>query len=472
MLTTLRDRLRVGGDDGVALIAVVMVSMVALALVAVVLGTGEHADHASTRDRNSELALGVAEAGVQEAIAKIEAYGGTSAGFNFSGQTPEGTYQVTVSRTLSRYTVVSGAEVGGESARARKRKVKVTLAPPRVFHDTLFSNTSIQLKNNDTITGDVWANDSVLLEGGGLLKGSLTAARSWIHIQSNSEVTGEIWSGGYTPSTVWAIKLESGVKVGGSVKASVSAPTDPVTCGNEQGSNYHVPTDNGVAIAGDLRTWGAKTGPGVVSGTYTSGICTAAAIPRPLPVFTFNQNNYDPATFHAFGSVAEFQTWLSGNLADLRGTFYIAESSPSQVNRIDLTGAKVTGDVTIVTGAPVFTNGVEEVGTTPRLFVVASSYQPPVGSACDVDQDASECAVHLKNNFKLINDNCITATLIYANRGPVAVKNGAEQCGSIYADSILVKNNQILRYDPRVAQVVGFGPVTYDVERWEELPPS
>jgi hypothetical protein len=38
----------------------------------------------------------------------------------------------------------------------------------------------------------------------------------------------------------------------------------------------------------------------------------------------------------------------------------------------------------------------------------------------------------------------------------------------IYADTILVMNNQTLSYDPRIARIVGFGDHTYEIARWEE----
>ena len=32
-----------------------------------------------------------------------------------------------------------------------------------------------------------------------------------------------------------------------------------------------------------------------------------------------------------------------------------------------------------------------------------------------------------------------------------------------------MKNNQVTTYDPRVEQIVGFGPVTLEQESWQEL---
>jgi hypothetical protein len=102
------------------------------------------------------------------------------------------------------------------------------------------------------------------------------------------------------------------------------------------------------------------------------------------------------------------------------------------------------------------------------VAVLISTYAPPVGTSCDLNQDKSECAVHLKNNFATSGN---TAVLVYAPYGPVAVKNNAIQYGAVYADSIQIKNNQTLTYDARVERVVGFGSPTLEVTRWVEIKP-
>jgi hypothetical protein len=60
--------------------------------------------------------------------------------------------------------------------------------------------------------------------------------------------------------------------------------------------------------------------------------------------------------------------------------------------------------------------------------------------------------------------------LVYSPYGPVAIKNSEIQFGSIYADNIQIKNNQELTYDARVERVVGFEPVTLEVQTWLEIP--
>ena len=85
-----------------------------------------------------------------------------------------------------------------------------------------------------------------------------------------------------------------------------------------------------------------------------------------------------------------------------------------------------------------------------------------------MNQDNSECSIHLKNNFE---PTCSTAVLTYSAFGPTVVKNNASECGAVYADSIEIKNNQTMTYDARIERIIGFGPVTLEVTRWLELKP-
>jgi oxalate decarboxylase/phosphoglucose isomerase-like protein (cupin superfamily) len=127
----------------------------------------------------------------------------------------------------------------------------------------------------------------------------------------------------------------------------------------------------------------------------------------------------------------------------------------------------IIGDTVIATNTPIYTDAMTD-NTTDAVLVLASTYKPPTGSSCDLNQDKSECSIHLKNNFQTTDQ---TAVLAYAPFGPVAIKNNQIQFGAVYADNIEIKNNQSMTYDPRVERPVGFGPQTYVVQTWLELAP-
>jgi hypothetical protein len=541
------------GDEGSALITVVLVSMVVGALAALALASGRQSESSSASDRNHEQSLGGAEAGLNQVVARISGQAVTSpgqgvpnywvmapgatlpssctaggqcaaaladttatTGYNagsFSGTTPQGKYWYWVTRcgrsltpalpcpgaALAQGFIVDIQAATGVNILKRGRHVQVTLTPPARFPNNasyaLFSNTSIVVQNNDQVLdGDVWANDNVLVSNSNAdptLRGSLTSLKGWIELDQGVHVTGNAWSGGYNTSgsSPWAVNLGGGAIVDGWVKASVYNPTDPTTCGNETRSNYNVVMSSGSSIGSGLTTLGTPTGAGTVHDPHNYGVCSSSSPPQPFP--TFNQNDLS-LSHPPFDSVAAFQGWMycEGGLGNLQGTFIVNESEPGQTgngtncnnndeasyHRIDLTGATLTGPLTIVSNAPIYTGSLDDSQVPcPQLpcnsvLTLVSHYQPATSTSCSTVDDNSECAVHIKNSFTLnANGTCKTATLVYADLGPVAIKNGGNFCGSVESDGILVKNGQTVTYDARVDRILGFGDSAYAVTRWQEL---
>lgn len=491
------------------MVVVVLISMLVGALASLTLYTGGQADRASASDRNHTVALGVAEAGIHQAIAKIESIIATSYinddTIDFSGSTQEGTYQVDIERDGDGFIVLSQGSTGNPQL-GRSRRVKASLQPPKMFPDAgyaLFSSTNLYLKNkNEIYAGDIWANDSLWLEANGIVDGNVTSAQSWIRLEQGTQVTGYVWSGGRKCTSEdesgvcnggWAIDHTSG-SIGKWVKASVSAPT----CG-ESTAHYHIL--KGGSIGGDATAWGTITGGGTVAGQENPGTCTLAPAAKPAPQFVFNRWNYDPATYLECPSAAcpvpsgsaaadgakAFNAWLAveANRTALEGTFVIQDcATPRGLIQVPL-GTHVAGNVTIITnpapcpgstvldGARVDIDAIDDSGVVApekAMFVVVSHHIPPPGAICTINQ-SNQCAVIAKNRF---STSCNTAMLIYADNGPVAMKNdtgpGENSCGSVIAAGIQMKNNLKLTYDPVFDRLLGFGPKTLEIERWEELP--
>jgi len=459
-------------EDGVALAAVILVSMLLLGLTVVASVTGTRTVRTSTRDRNGESALAVAEAGVSHAMTRLQAGMTIAAGACTDipqTATPQGTYTARVCRVPGGFTIESRGTTGGDQL-GRSRTVRVTLGAPNTFTHALFSNTSIELKNNNKVyEGDVWANDSVFVDANTTIQKSVTSARSWVDLASGAKVVEKVWSGGTSGS--WAIRVGQGAEIGGGAVASTSSP-----CPQSANPAFNVVLEGtNSKIAQGVTTLGSVTGNtnGVSPQPPATGTCTASAVPQQIPQFTFNPANYES---HMEFTVSGFNAHLNtgNNRTNLSGVFLINDPNPSQTNRVDLSGVVLVGDTTIVSNAPVFTNGVSDTNDKQKVFVVASTHSPLDPSSCSVNHDSSDCAVHIKNNF---DPSCRTAVLIYANRGPVAVKNSNNAgnsddewnlCGAVYADAILIKNNQKIKYDPRVSSVVGFGTVAYQARQWEE----
>src|SRR5207245_10272968 len=92
-------------EEGSALLIAVILSSVVATLSVLMLAVVVHTDKASARGRHWEQALGVAESGIEQAMAKIQTANGNYSG-TFSGSTPEGTYSVSVARgSRNSYTI-------------------------------------------------------------------------------------------------------------------------------------------------------------------------------------------------------------------------------------------------------------------------------------------------------------------------------------------------------------------------------
>jgi len=462
-------------ESGVAMIIAVVLSAVVGTLAVLMLTVGVHTDQATARGRHFTQSLHVAESGIEEAIALIEELEGQLVAnpTTFSSTTELGDYDVTITKqSRNRFLIEAVGGVRRGRQLGAERKIQVLMAPPLVFDKALFSYTTVETKNNDIIDGDVWANHNVILALGTNVLGSAVAATGYISLQGGAVVEGDAWSGGFRAGVREAIALENNARIDGDATASVVN----VACVGADNADYKIRINGGGLIGGNVKTWGTVNNAGTILGGIQQNLCTSAPPTEELPTFTYSASNYDPATLHEFGTpgtpsstaVADFQSYLSGQGNSISGTFYVNQADPvNQSVRIDLTGVTITGDTTIVTNTPVFTNGVTDApGLTDAIFTLVSTYQPPAGSTCDVNQDNSECSIHLKNDFSISGS---TAVAVYSPFGPVAVKNNAEQFGAIYADSIQVKNNQNLTYDARVDRIVGFGVVTYEIVEWQEV---
>jgi hypothetical protein len=376
-----------------------------------------------------------------------------------NGDLAEGSYVVDVTPLgRNHYQVDSVGTVGTHSTTRTERGVRVVLAPPQSFKYALFSLTDITTKNNNNVHGDIWANGSVTVVNNDTVDGSIWAANGYVHLDQNSEVTGDVWTGSYDAGGN-SILLDGGAQIGGDAKASSTTPD----CTDDPG-RFSYKIDNSGDIAGTATLWGNMFGGGSY-GELQAGVCTLAPATKPIPGFTYNPLNYDPApTEHA--SVAAFESWLDtgSNRDQFQGVHYVLGAGT-----IDLGGVTVVADAAVIAPQAGIdaSNGLDDE-PGDKVLVLASWYQPPAGATCTSQGgNPVDCAIGIKNNFQPDNG---TATLLYAPNGPISFKNNANFLGAVYGNNIVLKNNMELTYDARVEQVVGFGEVTLEVESWVERP--
>jgi hypothetical protein len=477
------------GDDGIAMIATILVLFVVSILVTGMMYTSFHNSTSTARNRSWGQSVHVAESGVHQAIAYLQSSGGVVPSGTVSGTTADGSYEYRITAlSRKRYQIDAVGSVGSTAQLSGSRRLRVLLAPPRSFSYALFSLSDVTTKNNNLVCGDIWANTYVTVyqndavrsaesddcPDGSAGDGSVVAATSYVSLQHNSTVDGDVWSGG-NDSSGRAIILDGGAQIGGTAKASSSEPG----CADDP-SHLAYEVVNGGTIAGTVTTWGLVTGSGS-SGVQSPMTCTAAAPTKTIPTFSFNPQNYPAGTVHQYSFPADysaFNSYIAANKSNLSGVFYI--TGGSDATPISLGGVSVGGDLTVVaTNAPIdATGGIGSVSgnTTDKLVVLASFYAAPATNCSTNGGNPGDCAIGIKNNFApggdSVNDGGNTAVLLYAPNGPVAFKNNADFLGAVYASNIQVKNNMNVIYDPRVNQIVGFGPVTLDIDLWLECDPG
>jgi hypothetical protein len=496
-------------DDGNILVSTVLVSMLIAALASLTLTTGEQADRSSARDRNHDIALGVAEAAIHEASERTEDLAAASFilpdpgdELSFSGETNEGEWDAVVKRIPEQdgFTIDATAVTGTQGLR-RTRRVRVWMRPAELFPAgkyALYSKEGIVLKTgNDIFDGDVWADGGeVQVAQGTTINGSITSAVSSIRLENGSSVTKFVQTGGIfceeftdtacTDSNAYGLRMDS-ASILKYARVSVSSATCPPA--PEQAA-YRIRGSG--SIGGDLTTWSTDSSSysGSVGGTRIHGTtagCTTAPPQLTMPPFHFNANNYDPDEWGGPNSPVPFPNpmtpaQLNSLSGSQHGVFYVPLATgitPDQTNRLDVSDWDVAGDITIVTDYPVFADGIEEAaGLTEALLLIVS--HDTTAGGCDANNLNTDCAIRVRNQFSFDESTgCTTAVLLYADNGPIAGMNNPNNpdeepdiCGAYVGAGIEIMNNLKLIYDPRVSRVLGFHPTTYEVERWEELPVS
>jgi hypothetical protein len=414
---------RLRSESGSALIAIVMLIMVLSALGIGVIQVAQHSNDVTSVDRERLQTIEAAEAGINDAIRRIEAGAGcdTVAGaynslmdktslvgrFRTRIDPESGTLCNDTPRRVIHswgYAATGKSSDGTAGARAlRHLEVTVELVPIEGFPFTLFAEGNqgtIYIKNNGIVEGDVYA------ESVDQTKNNLTAQNvispGSITTQNNVSYSGTLWAGGN-------VVIGEDGNIGGSILASGTAPS---TAGN-------VVLDNGVVVGGDVTAKGSVTpSTAVVNGSITANDPNVPAPPAlTKPAFVWNAANYSPAPTE--GSAAAITTALSSAKNNLQGTYHSTDGGTVTVP----SGATVTGPLAIVsTGKIVISGNMHASGGPWQVAMVALSNAQDAFSTGSTFTAASGLDV-----------------LMYSNGG-FDMKNNVSFRGAIYADTIDAKN--------------------------------
>jgi hypothetical protein len=491
MSTTLYRRLR-PGEEGYALVVAVILISVMMVLMAVSLTAATSSLRNSQNSVRFARTLAVAEAGVNDAITRLgEDRTGTSPCSRGSATTctaSGGVYQVSWTQSSGNIVVTADGYYPSLASPAFHREIQVTFEPVPTFRYALYSQDSLSVKNTAVVVGDLYSSASITVDNNTIICGNVEAAGGDINLGSGTQVlksyiaancsgkSGLVWANG-------SIIDGSGVVIAGNAKASAPSGANCVPSAN---NNYI----DGGTVQGTATACGKIIG--VTSpNTLSPGTSTTPPQVTGLPTFIFDPNNYSSMfcypTTGICGpnntsptAVSSFQTYVNANTTTMSGTFAIWQTGPSQSTKISLDGIKLSGDLTIITNAPVDLgntscittgSGCPSAGATPADFTLVSLYVPPPFSTCDAN--GGDCSIYSQN--KIVFDAGVAsdpndgiAGLIYTP-GKLAVKNqNSSGEGALYAGSMDIKNGFSITYNPRIERQLGFG-LSFQRTLWKEL---
>lgn len=415
MITRLLQRLRTDGGSSIAAVMIVMLAVSAVGVGA--MQTSQHTTNVSTVDRERVQAEAAAEAGVNDAIRRIQAGAGCDVSAtaaqtlnDTTGSTGSFRTQIlpeagtTCGQTLERVIHAWGYPPNGNTRSLRHLEVTVDLAPQAGFPYALFAdgNTgSILVKNSGTVTGDIYAENldqskNNINAQNIITPGSFTA-------QNNSVYSGTVWAAGN-------ITLGNNSSVGKSVIASGTAPSSAGTI--TLGSNSVVGQD---AIA---RSTVTLSNGAVIQGATSQN--NPNTPPPPIlhkPTFTWNPANYSPAP--TTGTSAVITAALLASKAALHGTYYATDTGTIYVP----SGSTVNGNLTIITNGKISVDGFMNASGGPWQVVLVA-----LSTASDA----------------FVPTSAFTASsgldVLFFTAGGFDMKNNVTFKGAVYADTIDAKN--------------------------------
>jgi hypothetical protein len=514
MMVTIMRRLR-REEEGYSLV----IAMLLLAIMAVLLVVGLDAGTASLKQSSLAVewskALTVAEAGLNDSITRLGESRTAANPCNMSGSTVctggGGQYQVGWTQTGGKIVVTSVGYFPTKTSPTFTREVQATYEPVPAFRYALFSQTALDIKNNATITGDIYSDGDVTVGQGATICGSVISSAGGVSLANGGQVlkadathgcagkSGKVWTGGPT-----GIVGSQQVVISGDAVAGAPSTT---TCSSTS-SSYAIAISGG----GTYSVQGAASACGQIAGitgetSSTPGVTTTAPVPVTFPTFVFDPNNYpaststDPLKLQCYPSagtcgsnqsstaVSGFNAYIAAHKTSLTGTFAVWQSSPQPMsNPGNCTTASTTqicldtitlgGDFTLITNAPVDFGNTGTVSTTSSSVTanmsVITTYQPASGTTCTTN--GGDCSIYGKNSVEfdagtVSNPDDGVVGLLYTT-GKLAWKNQPMNQppgeGALYAGSMDLKNGYDILYNSRVERVLGFG-TTYERTLWQEL---
>jgi len=482
------NRVRMRGEDGVALVTAILVSMVVLLLSVSAVTLAIHNTDASGYDRRRLQAVDAAEAGIDAYYAMLNTTAFTASGL----QTATGSQSCVLTRTLTTspqstvtvtptfywdsinthpascpdaaflasphdkgpwyVTLTSVGTVAGQTAPTRTMQSRARLsvtgsgltfpAAAMLGYSQVNLSANIQVYGSGSNNADIYAghtaSDSLSVTTQSNIKGNLYVTGSINIANGNFQLTGDVWAS----STV---RVDGGW-IGGAVISSGSTTT---TCASGSSPASASICVSGNTTVGALSSGGAKTGgtisiknPAVVNGTLspaTSGIANPPT--QTYPSYTFTAGDWPGYVTKTTCTDAmnAINTWASGNL-------YIRLTGCSDFTQLPTKA--LPGNLAILTDGAItmstptkLTNG-DGTGASHTVYFFTGLSQSSTAPTCSSGGNfAAQANTGIGSNLKSIvftPEACSTTIASNAFNGT----------GQIFSGSINFSSNGSFTYAP------------------------
>lgn len=467
-------RAREWGDDGFAMIVAMVISAIAIVLVTVILSMSVHLDQASTRERKWQLALQVAEAGVERAVSLANSNIQANGSLTFGGEA--GPVTVAGGQFQTRVTPIAagGLQIDAvgyvPSATASpdqvKRRLRVQFTPAPSFKYALYSATDLFVKSSGGVSGDVFANQRLEVYNGTIVTGSAISATGVVVLDQGAEIHkaadgsgGNVYSGG-TADDAGINPDKYGIYMQGNslIQGDAHAQVDATPCSSPDLQHY-VWGLNGSQVNGTVFT------PSGTRGTLTAGAttidCEGRFASTSIPSYSYNPANYSNITQL---TAAQFNALPSHT--HLVGTYRVVAGASDSVDLACRTIDGNGGNFALITEAHI----IDSNSCNDFIYTGPTNSSPVVQIISLNNGDATNPAVDIQNQFDITASGAqIPAVLIYAV-GYCSLKNNVVTNGAVYCGAgVNIVNSLNVTYDAAIQSLVGFGNALYQRTSFREL---
>lgn len=435
-------RMRLGGDDGVALIVAIALVGLATVIMTTMVSIAVHEGNATGRDRQRSSSVTSAEGAVDQTSASIEnpasgvfpcgvqpavqvttakpdtmsitttvAYydaSGATLACPLTASTSASVAQAFVTSTSTSNSLAGGAPAKRQfSSLLRLKPVYANALPSAVFGQTLVTPfQSMTIHNNGAVAADVYSNGDVgcVSTGGSIYaQGSINLGSCTVDVDA------------------WAVNtVQSSTRVSGNVR--VSSATGTASLSGTVGGKVYVNKTNGVSPSG-FCTPATKCvqGPG----------STTAPPLQTFPVLNWNAttsaawaaNGY--TVLPDFTNCATASSWIQSNASTLAGPTLVRANCTTP---IDLNfSMRLNNNLAIFADGGFYAKNGADLGSTTTTVHNLHLIQPN-NSPLNVSPTCSTAGVDFKNNA-----STQYANVVMYSPCDITFKNNSQVYGQIYS---------------------------------------